>query len=111
MCDSHQQSFVNTFGIVHINVEAVKKQELTRKHASTCLNRLLSMSAPTTVLLLITTRLLHTATACLSLLLQRRAVFCSGSNAAFSTGKTPCSSACNAYHKIMFEVTCQNTVA
>ena len=67
--------------------------QLTRKRASTALNMLRSMSAPTTVLLLMTTRLLHTATPCFSLLLQRRADCCSGSNWPSCTGLTPCSSA------------------
>ena len=52
------------------------------------------MSMPATVYLLTMFRLLHTAHACLSLLLHRCALCCSSMKAQSWTGNTPCNSAC-----------------
>ncbi len=68
--------------------------EHTRKRASTALNMLRSMSTPPTVFLLTMVRLLHMATACFSLLLQRRALCWMGWNSPLCTGNTPASLVC-----------------
>ena len=69
--------------------------EVTRKRASTVLNKVVSISSPTTVDLLIMMRPLHAAAACVSLLLHVVALVCKGPNVALSIDNTPCISAYN----------------
>ena len=72
----------------------------TRKRASTVLNRLLSISSPTTVCLLTIVNPLHTAAACTSLLLHCAALCCKPSKACCLTGTTPCRSACSVKNRL-----------
>lgn len=66
----------------------------TRKHASTALKRLRSMSAPATTDLLTILRLWHTANICFRRLLHRSGLYCREAKAALCTGSTPCRFAC-----------------
>lgn len=71
------------------------QQQLTTKRASTALNACLSTRSPTTCLLLISVRDVHSAAACLRAAGQPTADCCSPVNLPLSTANIPASSGCS----------------